>query len=76
MNPCPVDLALQHISETKHLLEQLIQSSESFDYPKAKLALKELQRKQKALTKAQAELMKQQATARPNVTFIPFRATP
>jgi hypothetical protein len=75
MNACPLDLALQHISETKHLLEQLIQSSESFDYPKAKLALKDLQRKHRALAKAQSELLRQQANARPNVTFVPFRAT-
>src|SRR5687767_10148772 len=32
MNCNPLDLALQHVSETKHLLDSLLTSSEQFDY--------------------------------------------
>lgn len=72
MHTDPVDLALRHVSETKHLLETLITSSESFDYPAAKLALKALQRKSRELAKAQAELqMGSSASLAPNVIVLP-----
>ncbi len=79
MNPSPLDLALKEITETKHLLDTLIHSSESFDYPKAKAALKELQKKQRELAKLQAELTQQKkltqtTPAQPNITFVSFRA--
>ena len=61
----PIDLALKHVSETKHLLDALITSSESFDYRKAKLALKELQEKSRELGKVQAELQAQSAMVLP-----------
>jgi hypothetical protein len=56
MNGNPIDLALQHISETKHLLDGLLTSSEQFDYPKAKVALQALHRKARELSKVRAEL--------------------
>ena len=65
MNCNPVDLALKHVSETKHLLEALITSSESFDYQKAKLALKALQQKSRELAKARAELLAHATAAMP-----------
>ncbi len=65
MNGHPVDVALQHVSEAKHLLDGLITSSESFDYPKAKLALKALQKKTRDLEKLRAELMMQSAAYAP-----------
>jgi hypothetical protein len=67
MHTDPVELALRHVSETKHLLDALITSSESFVYPKAKLALKELQKKSRELAKAQAELQMQGPPIPPNV---------
>jgi cytochrome c556 len=72
----PVDVALKEISETKNLLESLITSSESFDYPKAKQALKQLQRKVRDLSKAQAQLEKNRTTgsAAPNVHMLDFRS--
>jgi hypothetical protein len=55
MNGRPIDIALRHVCETKELLDTLITSSQSFDYPKAKLALKALQKKSRELARAQAE---------------------
>lgn len=59
MNTEPVSAALREVAETKILLEALLVSSESFDYPKAKLALKALQQKVRDLTKLQAKLEKE-----------------
>jgi hypothetical protein len=52
----PLDLALRHITETQRLLEQLIHSSESFDYLHAKKCLHELRRKARALGKAKSKM--------------------
>ena len=68
----PLELALRHVTETKHLLDALITSSESFDYPKAKLALKELQRKTRELAKLQAELQAGRRASTGNVVAISF----
>jgi len=74
MNRHPVDLALYHVSEAKHLLDALITSSETFDYPKAKLALKALQQKTRDLEKARAELLAQSAAFAPaNVVALTMR---
>ena len=73
MNSNPVDLALKHVSETKHLLDTLITSSESFDYPRAKLALKALEEKSRELAKARAELLAQSTIALPS-NVVPIRA--
>ncbi|HMJ64076.1 MAG TPA: hypothetical protein VK615_01905 [Candidatus Binatia bacterium] len=59
MNPDPLSLALQEITETRRLLETLITSSESFDYPKAKMALEQLTRKVRDLRKREAQLQAQ-----------------
>ena len=72
MNRNPVDIALQHVSETKHLLDALITSSESFDYRKAKSALKALEKKSRELGKLQAELQVQSMEVAPsNVLVLP-----
>jgi hypothetical protein len=57
VNTEPVTLALQHVRETRALLEGLITSSESFDYHRAKDALKALQKKARELAKVEAEMM-------------------
>jgi hypothetical protein len=72
MNCNPVDLALQYVSETKHLLDSLLISSEQFDYRKAKLALQALQKKTRELAKLQAELQAASTTSAPaNVVMLP-----
>jgi len=72
MNRNPVDIALQHVSETKHLLDALITSSESFDYQKAKSALKALEKKSRELRKLRAELQAQSMEIAPmNVLVLP-----
>ncbi len=70
MNSDPIDVALREISDTRHLLETLITSSESFDYFRAKAALEELRIKVKVLARIQAE-MAAQHRALPEV-IIPF----
>jgi len=73
MHQSPIDVALQHVSETKHLLDALITSSESFDYPKAKLALKSLEMKSRELGKLRAKLIEEQtATAPQNLLRFPI----
>ena len=51
-------MAIRSIAETRALLALVVTSSESFDYPKAKLALVELQRKLRELDRAQRQLEK------------------
>ena len=68
----PVSVALRHVAETKHLLESLIHSSESFDYPQAKVAIGKLQQKIKQLGKLQTELQGQ-TSYEANVEVVDFR---
>ena len=49
-------LALRTISEARRILEEVVTSSESFDYPKAKAGLKELQRMIRELGREEARL--------------------
>jgi hypothetical protein len=60
----PLDLATRKIAECRRLLERLITSSESFDYPAAKRALEELQGMIRELRKAQAHLEENKARNR------------
>ena len=72
MNCNPLDVALQHVSETKHLLAALITSSESFDYPKAKLALVALRKKTIELEQLRAQLIADSSQTSPgNVVRLP-----
>jgi hypothetical protein len=67
-----VDLALRHVCETKHLLEALIHSSESFDYHAAKRHLGLLQTKIRELAKAKADLESLRTAPGPNVCTVDF----
>jgi hypothetical protein len=49
-------LALQQISQARQILKQLVTSSESFDYPKAKQALIDLQQMIRQLGREEARL--------------------
>jgi hypothetical protein len=70
MNLDPLSLALQEITETRRLLETLITSSESFDYPKAKMALRQLGRKVRDLRKHEVVLQDQLKTLHPEIHFL------
>jgi hypothetical protein len=72
MNVDPVSLALQNITETKHLLQTLITSSETFDYFKAKATLDLLDKKVKHLAKVQAQLQSVNAPTASNVRVVDF----
>ena len=77
MNGNPIDLALQHVSETRHLLDALLTSSEQFDYPKAKAALRALHKKSRELTRLQAELRAASMVDAPrNVLILPMTPSP
>jgi hypothetical protein len=72
MNLDPLSLALHEITETRRLLETLITSSESFDYPKAKAALRELNRKVRELRKHEAVLQDQVKALYPKIHVLDF----
>jgi hypothetical protein len=72
MNLDPLSIALQEITETRRLLETLITSSESFDYPKAKIALRQLNRKVRDLRKHEVVLQDQLQSLYPNVHILDF----
>jgi hypothetical protein len=74
MNRNPIDVALQHVNETMHLLDALITSSESFDYNQAKQALAALQKKSRALGKLRSELLADIADAPQYVLAFPSAA--
>ena len=74
MNLDPLEVALRHVCETKHLLDSLIKSSESFDYPKAKLALKALDEKSRDLAKLTAKLSASASAPPRNVVLFPTGA--
>jgi hypothetical protein len=73
VNADSLDIALRNIAETRSLLENLITSSESFDYPKAKIALKALQKKTRDLARLQTELQESKKAAASNVHAVDFR---
>ncbi|MCI0352867.1 MAG: hypothetical protein L0Z53_25885 [Acidobacteriales bacterium] len=76
----PLSLALHEITETKRLLETLITSSESFDYPKAKVTLKHLERKVRELgklRKLQYQLQTKRISERdPKIHALDFAKSP
>jgi len=79
MNADPLALAVREIAESKDILQSLILSSESFDYPKAKLALKKLQQKIRILEKLQTSLEAKQTSPPkhiPNLCVLDFRSHP
>ena len=52
----PTTIALRRLIEARRILEEIVTSSESFDYHKAKLGLKQLQRMIRELSKEEARL--------------------
>ena len=72
MNNDPMTLALREIAETRGLLETLITSSESFDYPQAKIALTKLNRKVRDLARLQAKLQEKQRSRFPDICMPDF----
>jgi hypothetical protein len=72
MNIDPLAVALKEISAARSLLERLVTSSESFDYPQAKIALNKLNGKVRDLTKLEARYLRLQKT-QPNVYVLDFK---
>jgi hypothetical protein len=72
MNLDSLSIALREVTDCKRLLEALLTSSESFDYPKAKAALKQLQRKARELGKLQTELQREVKMSRPDIHVLDF----
>ena len=72
----PLALALREISETRRLLEALITSSESFDYPKARVALRELNRKVRDLAKIEGRLQAALHPCDPKIHVLDFSKSP
>jgi hypothetical protein len=56
-----VDRALREITESQHLLQALVTSSESFDYVRAKAALTQIERKVRTLAKLQSSILSERA---------------
>ena len=76
MKPDPLTAALRNVAETKHLLEALLLSSESFDYPRAKNTVRLLERKVKELGRLQAQMEAFAQARQPNIQVVNFRAAP
>jgi hypothetical protein len=72
----PLTTALRSVAETKHLVEALIHSSESFDYRKAKKTISLLDRKVKELGKLQAAMESLSQMREPNIQVVNFRSPP
>jgi hypothetical protein len=71
----PLSVALREITETRRMLETLITSSESFDYPKAKIALGELNRKVRELAKLEGRLQAKFPVSDPKIHVLDFSKT-
>jgi len=72
MNPDPLSVALREVTDCKRLLETLITSSETFDYPKAKVALKQINRKVRELGKLQTQWQEQLERLQPAIHVLDF----
>ena len=72
MNPDPLSVALREVTDCKRLLETLITSSETFDYPKAKVALKQINRKVRELGKLQTQWQERLKRSRPTIHVLDF----
>ena len=75
MNPDPLSVALREVTECKRLLETLIRSSETFDYPKAKVALKQINRKVRELGKLQSQWQEELKRSQPGIHVLDFSKT-
>ena len=72
MNPDPLSVALREVTECKRLLETLVTSSETFDYPKAKVALKQINRKVRELGKLQTQWQEEVKRSQPAIHVLDF----
>ena len=72
MNIDPLSTALKEIVETRAMVESLLVSSEAFDYPKARTALRELTKKVKALTRTQVRFATLLKERQPNIRVVDF----
>ncbi len=72
----PLDSALKSVKETRLLLEKLIVSSESFDYPTAKAALGDLQKKAKNLARLQAKFERLKTSQEPRLKIVRLPTDP
>ena len=72
MNPDPLSVALREVTDCKRLLETLITSSETFDYPKVKVALKQINRKVRELGKLQTQWQERLKQSRPTIHVLDF----
>jgi len=70
----PLSTALKQITETRDLVERLIISSESFDYPQAKLVLERLQKKVRELAKLQTKYQQLDQRRNPDICLLDFRS--
>ena len=73
MNNDPIGVALREVTETKDLLEALITSSESFDYLRAKIVLKKLNRKIRELGRFQSRYQATQSSRSANIYVLDFK---
>lgn len=74
MKSDPLTVALRSVAETKHLLEALLISSETFECKKAKKTLSLLHQKMKEMGRLQAEMEALVQVREPNVRVVNFRA--
>ena len=74
MSTDPLSIALREIIETTELLESLVLTSESFDYFRAKSALKELNRKVRELSRVRARFESMQSPNPTNVYVLDFKS--
>jgi hypothetical protein len=72
MNLDPLSIALRELTDCKRLLETLITSSESFDYPQAKVALKQLDKKVRELARLQRQCQDELKASRPGIHMLDF----
>ena len=70
----PLSTALKEIKETKDIVDSLINASENFDYPMAKAALKDLNRKVRELTRLRSKFEAIQKATQPNIYILDFKA--
>ena len=71
----PLSIALKEIIETKDLLESLLTASENFDYPRAKVALKEIHHKIRDLARLRARFEALQKVTQPNIYVVDFKGS-
>lgn len=70
----PLAIALKEIAETKNLLQSLLKSSESFDYPQTKSILKELNRKVRDLSRTRIQFEEAHRAQKPGIHMLDFTA--